>query len=226
MPESKASQASRDRTYISRDEFEVFERNVDRSFGNLSEAMASITAKIDRLNSADYKTLGMVVSLMITIGVLAMSPFLRDLSRLEARQDKISNQITLGTGDRWTEDDERAQQTHELSETRRLEALIKTSVASLDEVLQREMRLLDDALQREMRTLLDAPLERLTDVEEDLIYWRQLLDERGRWMADTDTSRAAAASALSAKLEEIERTVREISAEQRRRTTKVYSTDE
>lgn len=166
-------QSPRDRTYISRDEFEVFEKTNARSFDNVTTAIQTLTVKIDRMGSTDWKTFGMFASIILAIGSLAFTPFLRDLSRLERHQETMQ----IGTQDRWTAADQRSYEQQALMETRRLEQEIDVATTNLDTVLQREMRLLDAALQREMRTLLDAPLERVKVLEEESVRLRSNIRE-------------------------------------------------
>lgn len=78
--------ANRDRTYISRDEFDVFERNVDRSFANVTEAINALTGKIDRMGATDWRVYCMFAGLVLTIAGLAAQPYVTQLWRLEEAQ--------------------------------------------------------------------------------------------------------------------------------------------
>lgn len=60
--------------FISRDEFETFERNVDRSFSEVGKALDNLGRKIDNISSkgTDWKTiwggLSVMTSIIIAIG--------------------------------------------------------------------------------------------------------------------------------------------------------------
>ena len=66
MPNSKDNIPERDRSYISRDEFEVFERNVDQSFSRLADAITTLSSKVDRMASTDWRTFGMFAGLILS----------------------------------------------------------------------------------------------------------------------------------------------------------------
>lgn len=72
----------KDRSYISRDEFEVFEKNVDRSFTDLAKAVSNLSSKIDKMGSTDWKTLGMFAALILTAISLGGSLVVREINTL------------------------------------------------------------------------------------------------------------------------------------------------
>lgn len=114
----------RERPFVSRDEFGVFGKHVDKSFSDVTDAIHALTKKIDRIGSTDWKTLGMFASLILAIGSLAAAPFVSNLSRLERNQDLIREKVQTGTGDRWTESEQREFARDVMAEVRRLEGLI------------------------------------------------------------------------------------------------------
>jgi len=76
-------QPRRDRSYISRDEFEVFEKNVDRSFQSVTDALRGLERKMDQLGSTDWKTLGMFAGLILSVVSLGSQPFRENIERLQ-----------------------------------------------------------------------------------------------------------------------------------------------
>ena len=213
-----------DRRFISRDEFEVFEKNVDSAFARLSEAVSELSNKMDRASTTNWPVLTGFGSLIIAIIALAGAPFMRDLSRLDRGLDALADKVLSIQSNRWSRAD------HESFERATADAIAAVkdhadeSRVHLDETLQREMRLLDDALQREMRMLLDEPVARLRAVEAEIVRRQAVLDDlRSRSEANAIT--IAERSRVVEKVDALERSVREISAEQRRRTGKVYDSE-
>ena len=82
-----------DRSYISRDEFEVFERNDVAWKASMTRAIDGLAEKLDRMGSTDWKTFGMFAGLILSIVTLGASPFLRDLGRIERRQETRDAQM-------------------------------------------------------------------------------------------------------------------------------------
>jgi hypothetical protein len=113
---------NRDRNYIGREEFEVFERSVDQSFSRLADAITTLTNKVDRMSSTDWRTFGMFAALILSIVTLAASPFLRDLDRLGRNQEVLREKVEMNVGDRWTEDDHREYDQHIRDEFGKLRA--------------------------------------------------------------------------------------------------------
>ena len=119
-----------DRAYISRDEFEVFERNVEGSFRRLGSDLDRIATKIDAMaKPPTMMILGLLslsVALVGGIGTLAMQPFLRDLARIEATQGTTQETLQNIQASRWTREDherfeDRIDQRHDALRARVLE---------------------------------------------------------------------------------------------------------
>lgn len=200
---------------------------MEKSLQSLTGLVADLSQEVKKIGRPNYGAIfaagALMLALVSAIGSLAFQPFRGTQARLELEMARIRERQVETMGSRWTEADERVQQSRELVETRRLEDLIAETSDRLDTTLQREMRLLDATLRNEMEMMLDAPRERLKQIEEDLVYWRGILDDRGKWMAETDLDRAEQAASAKAQLDELSKEVREISAEQRARTLRVYA---
>lgn len=146
----------RDRTYISRDEFEVFERNVGNSFTSISESIKALTAKVDTMRTTNWSTLVAFGSLILVVAGLAASPFMRDIGRLEDQYQRTSQKLENIVTSRWTN----ADQAEFADESR----------AILDDR--------DDGLRREMQMQLHVPMEMIRRNRED--YDRYVLPELER----------------------------------------------
>lgn len=71
----------------------------------------------------------------------------------------------------------------------------------------------------------NSVLARVAELESRLRDIHAELGERGDWMRQTDIERASLAATNAARIEEMQRELREISLEQRRRTSRVYETE-
>ncbi len=91
------NQNSRDRSFISRDEFEVFERNVDTSFARLTDAVTSLTDKIDSKTATNWGVLTGFGTLLLAVVALAGAPFMRDLGRLEVNRQSLESEFRAHT---------------------------------------------------------------------------------------------------------------------------------
>jgi len=87
------SRTTRDRTYISRDEFEVFERNIERSFDNISTSFETLSRKIDNINNkgTDWKALISAAALVVTIMIAIGSIIAWGMNqRMDSHQDSLA----------------------------------------------------------------------------------------------------------------------------------------
>ena len=184
-------QRQRDRfedQYLSRTEFQQFERSNARQMDELRSTLSELGRKLDR--GTDWKAIFAGLSVFSTIilaigGLIAyglngrMDVNAGAIARLVERTEKMQT-------NRWTRDQMDAYRDRVDDRFQSAEKETQEEVAQIDETLQREMRLLDDALQREMRMLLDEPLARLDAVADRVSVLDVMLQERGDWMAQHD----------------------------------------
>jgi len=231
---STNNSGGRDRTYISRDEFTIFEGQVRDGFSNLDASVKGLSSKIDDMKSTDWRTVLTFIGTVITIGVLAATPIYWRITnnennalvaRMEAKEDlrdymtstketleAIRSKADEAAKDRWTSTDQQKDQEFDRDETRRLEKLVTDSTMKLDDVLQREMRLLDDALQREMRMLLDGPLERLSATELSMKELSQDVKMVRDWTTKHDQVVSAKNADQDARIKHLERLLDKVDA--------------
>lgn len=162
-------------------------------------------------------------SLVITVLSLAAAPFLRDLHRVETSVQKLTDNAHVVSANRWTRTDQEGFRAQVEVEFEKVQQALRDGDQALGESLQREMRLRDEAFHRDVRTLLDAPAEKIQSIQRDLAKLEAEVLKRGDWIRTTDTERAEADARYDAQLGEIQRQIAEISSEQRRRTSKVYT---
>jgi len=97
------------REFVSREEFESFERNVEQSFRRLGGDIERVVSKLDAISRPSYGVMGTFAGLGVTVialvGSLAAQPFLRDLERLERRTDAVEVQAAGLNATRWSRDD-------------------------------------------------------------------------------------------------------------------------
>ncbi len=173
-----------DRSYISRDEFEVFEKNVDRNFSDLGNAVSNLNTKLDKMGSTDWKTFGMFAGLILTVVSLGGSLLVRDFTRLEFNQatlereqveevryleaelSKIDDRQDHVSVTRWSKADQEKHNKDQLAEFRRLETLI----GATSETLSRELR-------REFELLLELHTERFRFNEANILRLQEEIKE-------------------------------------------------
>lgn len=147
-------------------------------------------------------------SLIIVLLGLAFAPFLRDQLKMETQVRSLQEAMTRTAGNRWTRDD---QETFRVYAEALSKERIATAKVNAEQVEDLKIKLLQQQITA-LRTRFEEQSE--------------MLKERGEWMHETDVTRASNDASSDARLRELEASIKEISAEQRRRTTKVYGTGE
>lgn len=84
---------SLNREYISRSEFEYFERSVNANFSNLNDSMSDITAKLDKLGTTDFKTIGLFAGLLFTLISFAAILIGREITSIEKKYTEKHNNL-------------------------------------------------------------------------------------------------------------------------------------
>ena len=160
-------------------------------------------------------------SLIITIMTLAASPFLRDLSRVEDMLGENTARLNGVLGTRWSNKDQESYAEQMRDQHAELDRRSAERRKGMDEA-HNELARLFYQHDRDVSALNEKQTGRIKALEDRLEAMQAELLSRGEWMRATDVERAAADARYEAQLKDLTREIREISAEQRRRTTKVY----
>ncbi len=229
---------------VHRHEFESFERNVTRSFDDVSRsiadtrselgrALADQARKIDdmRTSGTDWKSIIGFASLVITIisvvgGLVAYGIN----TRIDANSTAIAKHRDLPGHPESI--------VNQASSDGRILAL-EVGTLKLDETLQREMRLLDDRVQSEMR-LLDAHQDELSQTRFQQLHaslqetrkqvasigkeFENRLDtiESSRFGSEDGLALLREVADLKVLMNTVNALLHRVETEQRRRTDKVY----
>lgn len=194
MTETKA-QRDLDALYVRREQFLAHERNVDRSFENLKDAIVGLTNKIDHLGSTDWKMLAAFAAVLMSFTAAFARPYVQKVETLEERVRLQAD----NTRDRWTEDDERQHQAQEALKDQHRSEAFEARIVRIEESFNRKLELHEVAMRERIQSALDAPLERLRAAEESLRYYRDLAEKRDALIQDLRVELATVSARVSAE---------------------------
>lgn len=175
---------------------------------------------------------GVIAAILAGIGIMQYIDQPSDDEREQNRKriEKLEDAAVLVATSRYTRQDHDAFADKVAEEIAEVEGRSIDRKRELTETVERRLMHLDEhveSLREELHNHQkdghpNSVLARVAELESRLRDIHAELGERGEWMRQTDIERASLAATNAARIEEMQRQLREISAEQRRRTSKVY----
>jgi len=148
--------------FVTRPEFEAFEKSVDNNFAEVRDSIHTIGRKIDNLSSkgVDYKAIFAGVSVLLTVIIAIGGLFGWGLNdKMNATTSIIKDHIS--SPGHYEAEREQGRNEVRLFNNEKL-------CSELDINLQREMRLLDERLQAEFKGYYHDINNKLESIKEDL----------------------------------------------------------